>query len=90
MTPKSARLCSTTSPGCSMPTRSAWERSLHPELAKRAYLPNVDSLTERTLLYRKILRLRVVEDDRGGRLLGVELVFFAQGEADLGGAQKIQ
>src|SRR5882757_2810547 len=31
----------------------------------------------------EVLRLGVVEDDGGGRLLGVELVFFGEGDADL-------
>jgi hypothetical protein len=37
-------------------------------------------------LHRKILRLRVVDDDGGGGLLRVELVFLGEGDADLGGA----
>jgi hypothetical protein len=37
--------------------------------------------------HRKVLGLGVVEDDGGGGLLGVELVFFAEGDADFLGAE---
>src|SRR5438270_856712 len=41
-------------------------------------------------LYRKVFRLRVVDDDGGGRLLGIELVFLAEADADLLGMQQLQ
>jgi hypothetical protein len=39
---------------------------------------------------RKVLRLRVMDDDGGGGFLGVELVFFGEGDADFFGAQQRQ
>ena len=35
--------------------------------------------------YRKVFGLGMVDDDRGGRLLGVELVFLGEGDADFFG-----
>ena len=40
--------------------------------------------------HREVLGLRVVEDDGGGRLLRVELVFFGEGDADLIGVEQRQ
>jgi hypothetical protein len=37
---------------------------------------------------REVLGLRVVDDDGGSGLLGIELVFFGEGDADLLGAQE--
>ena len=55
--------------------------------AYRAYQGNATALCclcrQGLASHRKILRLRVVEDDRRGRLLGVELVFLGQRDADL-------
>ena len=39
-------------------------------------------------LHRKVFGLRVVDDDGGGRLLGVELVFFGEGDADFLGVEQ--
>ena len=39
---------------------------------------------------REIFRLGMVDDDRRGRLLGVELVFLGQRDADLVGAQQVE
>src|SRR5947209_7701540 len=44
----------------------------------------------RPALHRKILRLRVVDDDGRGGLLGVELVFLTEADADLLGVQQLQ
>ena len=40
--------------------------------------------------HREVRRLRMMDDDRRGRLLGVELVFFGEGDAEVLGAQQGQ
>src|SRR5262245_42580199 len=52
--------------------------------------PPRSSTALRPLSHRKILRLAMRHDDRRGRLLGVELVLLAQGDADLLRPQQLQ
>src|SRR5947209_8236327 len=49
---------------------------------------DADRRGERCRLNREVLRLRMCHDDGAGRLLGVELVFLGEGEAELVGAEQ--
>src|ERR1700730_10793357 len=55
--------------------------------APRAFIPPTPSPS---LSHREILRLRVGDDDRRGRLLGVELVFLGERQANLLGVEQRQ